>query len=438
MYPDSKQKERAKFLGHQCWHEKELDADTKCVVQAVKTSSKCVVVRSVCFATSGACFVLETPYMLEVKFQARQKLHETLYSLSVFDESTRHKLLAILQPNTPKAAEFKAVKLGNMGDKGIIFELENVVTRAACATIAREAHARKCKTTNINVKRIPTKNLFKNKKDYGVMCQKLLEEIGLRFGEQPCIVAEPLNPTLTMHTNVCLEDVYQRWHFDAWQSEESFVLWSVVILLTGGEMTDFVEVPNRMHCFIDVCKELRRIEVADPPPVRRAPAFTLAMFRHDMAHRGRPAQRDSFCPVALSPGRVVSYFQVAFSRDGKPHTSEVPAQLDMVCGPWYSKKDNEVLLSDLIKFNRVPTDMTIERLIDLLRLNNIVKDSRQRTPHDSDCPTSECEYWVHDSDYPTSECEYWVGCKLERKTCSTCKVQLCSLHMQSHHDNDKW
>ena len=426
MYSDFKQKERVKYLGHQCWHENALDDDTKCIVQAVmvpKKHSKRVVVRSVCYATNGGCFVLENPYTLEVKFQGRQmKLAETLYSLSDFDESTSHKLLAILQPNTPKAAEFKAVKLGNMGDKGIIFELENLDTRAACATIAREAHAHKCQTSHINVKRIPTRKLFKNKKDYGEMCQKLLKEIGHKFGEQPRIVAEPLNPTLTMHTNVCLEDVHQRWHFDAWQSDKSFVLWSVVILLTGGEMTDFVEVPNRMHCFIDVCKELRRVEVADPPPVRRAPAFTLAMFRHDMAHRGRPAQRDSFCPVALSPGRAVSYFQVAFDRDGKPHTSEVPAQLDMVCGPWYSQKDNEVLLYDLIKFNRVPTDMTIERLIDLLRLNRILKDSRQRTPHDSDCPTSECEYWI--------------GCKLERKACSTCKVQLCSLHMQSHHH--KW
>ena len=233
MYSDSKQKERAKYLGHQCWHEKELDADTKCVVQAVKTSSKCLVVRSVCYATSGGCFVLENPYMLKVKFQGRQtRLFEMTYSLSAFDESTRHELLAILQPNTPKAAEFRAVKLGTMGDKGIIFELENLDTRAACATIAREAHARKCQATNINVKRIPTKNLFKTKKDYGVMCQMLLEEIDHKFGEQPCIVAEPLDPTLTMHTNVCLEDVHQRWHFDAWQSDESFVLWSVVILLT--------------------------------------------------------------------------------------------------------------------------------------------------------------------------------------------------------------
>ena len=329
MYSDSKQKERAKYLGHQCWHEKELDADTKCIVQAVmvpKKNSKCVVVRSVCYATSGGCFVLENPYMLEVKFEGRQmKLYEQLYSLSAFNESTRHKLLAILQPNTPKAVQFRTVKLGNMGDKGIIFELENEFTRVACARIGREAHARRCQPTHINVRRIPTKDLFTgNKKDYGVMCQKILEEIGHKFGEQPRIVAEPINPTLTMHTNVCLEDVYQRWHFDAWQSDENFELWSVVILLTGGEMTDFVEVPNRMCSFIDVCKALRKIEVDDPPTVRRAPAFTLAMFRHDMAHRGRPAQKDSFCPVALSPGRVVSYFQVAFDRDGKPHTSESP------------------------------------------------------------------------------------------------------------------
>ena len=422
MYPDSKQKERAKFLGHQCWHEKELDPDVKCVVQAVmvpKTNSKCVVVRSVCYATSGGCFVLETPYMLEVRFQARQKLREMLYSLTVFDESTRDNLLAILRPTTPKAVEFRTVKLGNKGDKGIIFELENQVTRVACARLGREALARKCQRTNINVQRVSTKALFTNKKDYGVMCQNILEEIGQKFGEQPRIVAEQINPALTMHTNVCSEDVYQRWHFDAWQSDENFVLWSVVILLTGGEMTDFVEVPNHMSSFIDVCKELHRIEVADPPLVRRAPAFTLAMFRHDMAHRGRPAQRDSFCPVALSPGRVVSYFQVAF-RDGETYTSEVPAQLDMVCGPWNSEKENDVLLKDLIAFKRVSTDMTSERLIELLRSNNILKacHSTQIIPHDSDSPTSECEYWV--------------DCKPERKVCSTCKVQLCMLHMQSH------
>ena len=418
-------KSRVKCLSHKCWDLEPSDyifvngTNDYIIAQAVMFQGQ-LVVRSV--KGPEREFVLRQPARVPAELSAEKKMRRVtkgMYRLDAFSEPTRTRVARLLSiSDAEKATEFGTVVVS---DDCVFFELIDRTCREGLYEVAQKtAQARalspKEVRTSINNRRTAFSKLGLKPDLSKALLTRILGEIGRILKRTPLGIVDEF-PNLSVQVLDSLLGVHQRWHYDAMGHPfvPTAVLWSVVVLITSGDLTDFRITENSLT-LMGACKSLDTIEFEAPQPAIHAPACTVAVFNQAVAHRGRAAILDSFCPVTMTTGRVALYFQIKFDDVTTKISSEFPMQLDKICAPWHSVDLNTNLFEALLANRRAGGGETVETLIKGLIDHQVL---RPRLEWPSKRGT---------------ECDYRMRCvKQPRKLCRQCGVSMCEVHFATHH-----
>jgi len=423
LYDAAGARERSRSLSHEAWLESDPQLREKCVVQGVRKINLMadgdeVVVRSVWIQKRG--FVLQCPATIKLKFNGLRRsarMVSNVFEMRQLSEETRREIQALFFK--ARAEAFVKKQCGDV----VLFELADRDSRQIFYDVAKRMALTpkgSAQETTINNSRQPSAK-GGSKKELDQALAQAMREIGQASGgQQPAgVVPEPTGEQLSCQTLQSLSHLHQRWHFDAQPGPRDRKLWSVVVMLTGGqEMTDFYfkNIPPTQPWSLAAAVACLDAAEFDPGAgqAQVVPFCTIGMFSDECAHRGRGAIT-RFCPTVLTDLRMAMYCQVYFDHPNHS-TSELPLQLDKVCAPWESQAQNELVVKELQEHCGLGAGETVDTMIQVLIDQKVVHPK---------------EKWPSQQG---QECDYRVRCsKADRLVCQMCKISLCSVHMSTHH-----